>query len=407
MSPLDTAGAGAQKVFISYRREDTAAHAGRLYDSMVERFGEGNVFMDVDIEPGVDFVERITEAVSGCLVLIVVMGRNWATVAGGDGEPRIADPADFVRLEVETALRRPEVTPIPVLVSGARMPQAAQLPEPLQPLARRNALELSDGRWRYDVGRLEEALDRLLGVPAPPAPEPHTPLPDPDPGGVGQTGAGAADPEAATPRTLGWRQAAEAAVLAGLVAAGARGLVEQLPKGSSNGAELLSTIARRGLTWALVGAALALLFGVWSRRHDLSRLATWGLLAGGLAGAIGAAVYGVPVVLPDENLTRSELSQAHHIDVLSFAVTGGILGGLLGSFWRPRQVAIGAVAGALAAAVTMALLYKVQPAANPSTGTKVAFSALIAAAVAGLTTAALIALARAQRRRAPQPVAPE
>lgn len=393
-SGAERAGEDAQKVFISYRREDTAAHAGRLYDAMVERFGEGNVFMDVDIEPGVDFVERITEAVSDCLVLIVVMGRNWATVAGGDGAPRIADPGDFVRLEVETALRRPEVTPIPVLVSGARMPAPAQLPEPLQPLARRNALELSDGRWRYDVSRLEEALDRLLGVPSPPqAPPPETPPPDREP--------------AMTPAP-GWRLALEAALLAGLVGAGGRALAERIPKGSGNAAELASTAARRGLTWALIAAALALLFGFWSRRTDLGRLAVWGLVVGGIAGAIGGAVYGAPVVLPDENLTKTDLSQAHHIDVWSFAVTGGIVGGLLGSFWRPRQLALGVVAGALAGAVANAVLYELEPAAQQATSVKALFSAITAAAVAGLTTAALIALARAQqRRRAPQPAAPE
>jgi TIR domain len=150
------------KVFISYRREDTAAHAGRLYDAMVARFGQGNVFMDVDMAPGVDFVERITEAVAGTHVLIVVMGPRWATVADEQGRPRIADPEDFVRLEVETALKRPDVTPIPVLVAGARVPNRDDLPPEVQSITRRNAIELSDGRWGYDVGRLIAALDRLL-----------------------------------------------------------------------------------------------------------------------------------------------------------------------------------------------------------------------------------------------------
>ncbi len=417
MSPGAAIAGGGQKVFISYRREDTAAHAGRLYDSMVERFGESNVFMDVDIEPGVDFVERITEAVSSCLVLIVVMGRNWATVSRGDGEPRIADPADFVRLEVETALRRPEVTPIPVLVSGAQMPPPTQLPEPLRLLARRNALELSDGRWRHDVGRLQVTLDRLLGVTGADAREraaefPLTPLPDRTPA---PTSDAAPPPALSTPP--GWRLAAEATAVAGLLAAGARGLAQLIPKagettgesgGGANAAELVSVVARRGLTWALVAAALALLFGFWGRREDLGRLAVWGLLVGALAGAIGGLVYGVPVVLPDENLTTTELSQAHHIDVWSFAVTGGIVGGLIGSFWRPRQRGVGVVVGALAAAVVEALFYKVEPAVNPATGVTIAFFGLSAAAVAGLTTAALIALSRAQqRRRAPQPAAPE
>jgi YVTN family beta-propeller protein len=150
------------KVFITYRREETSAQAGRLYDAMVGRFGENNVFMDVDMAPGVDFVERIAEAVAACHVLIVVMGPHWATVEDERGRRRLADPEDFVRLEVETALRRPDVTPIPVLVAGGRMPSREDLPEEVRAITRRNALELSDMRWRQDVGRLISTLDELL-----------------------------------------------------------------------------------------------------------------------------------------------------------------------------------------------------------------------------------------------------
>jgi TIR domain len=200
--PAGTPAPAAPKVFICYRREETAAHAGRLYDAMVARFGEGNVFMDVDMPPGVDFVERITAAVSACQVLIAVIGPAWATLEDDRGEARIADPNDFVRLEVETSLRRPELTLIPVLVAGARMPRPEDLPAELQAITRRNALELSEARWRYDVGRLNETLDHLLaadpaereraqiaaaaasGAKSPPAPEgasgkqPDTPRPD-------------------------------------------------------------------------------------------------------------------------------------------------------------------------------------------------------------------------------------
>lgn len=189
--------AAAARVFITYRREETAAHAGRLYDAMVARFGEANVFMDVDMAPGVDFVERITEAVAACHVLIVVMGPNWATVEDERGTARLADPEDFVRLEVETALRRPDVTPIPVLVAGARMPNRDDLPPELRAITRRNALELSDQRWRYDVGRLISTLDQLLAeMPVgggPPSPERSiaTRKPGPAPGdpapGAGET----------------------------------------------------------------------------------------------------------------------------------------------------------------------------------------------------------------------------
>jgi hypothetical protein len=175
VGPTGPATVPGPKVFITYRREDTAAHAGRLYDAMVARFGEDNVFMDVDMAPGVDFVERITEAVAACHVLIVVMGPSWATVEDERGTARLADPEDFVRLEVETALRRTDVTPIPVLVAGARMPNREDLPPELRPITRRNALELGDQRWRYDVERLISTLDELLAesplVPGSPSPE--------------------------------------------------------------------------------------------------------------------------------------------------------------------------------------------------------------------------------------------
>jgi hypothetical protein len=160
--PEESASTPAQRVFISYRRQDSAAYAGRVYDAMVARFGERNVFMDLDLAPGVDFVERITNAVSACQVLIEVIGPTWATVKDDEGKIRIADPEDFVRLELEIALKRPEVTVIPVLVSGAQMPDRRDLPAELGAIARRNALELSDRRWRYDVGQLISALEDLL-----------------------------------------------------------------------------------------------------------------------------------------------------------------------------------------------------------------------------------------------------
>jgi TIR domain len=161
------------KIFISYRREETAGHAGRLYDAMVERFGEASIFVDVELAPGIDFVERIREAIGGCRALIVMIGPRWATLTNGGG-PRLGDPDDFVRLEVETALRRPEVTPIPVLVAGARMPNREDLPPEVRAITRRNALELGDQRWRYDVGRLISTLDALLAE-SPVAPSPASP----------------------------------------------------------------------------------------------------------------------------------------------------------------------------------------------------------------------------------------
>ena len=203
--PSDPWSASGPKVFITYRREETAIHAGRLYDAMVVRFGEGNVFMDVDMAPGVDFVERITAAVAACEVLIVVMGPRWATVENEEGTVRLADPEDFVRLEVEAALRRPEVTPIPVLVAGAKMPGREELPQELRAITRRNALELSDLRWRQDVGRLISTLDGLLAETRPgpglPSPERGTDTEEAAPADAARAPWKAAAPPTATPTT--------------------------------------------------------------------------------------------------------------------------------------------------------------------------------------------------------------
>jgi hypothetical protein len=84
--------AGAPKLFICYRREQTAAHAGRLYDVLAEEFGDRNVFMDIELEPGIDFVERITQVVGACHVLLVVVGPTWATSSGSKSRPRCDGP---------------------------------------------------------------------------------------------------------------------------------------------------------------------------------------------------------------------------------------------------------------------------------------------------------------------------
>jgi hypothetical protein len=153
---------GRGKVFISYRRRETAGHAGRLYDRLAEHFGDERVFMDVRMEPGVDFVEQIDDAVTNCDALLSLIGAQWLDMRDTHGRRRLDDPHDFARLEVESALAR-DVKVIPVLLQDAKMPEPEDLPESLQPLARRHAIELSDERWDYDVGRLLDVLDRTIG----------------------------------------------------------------------------------------------------------------------------------------------------------------------------------------------------------------------------------------------------
>jgi hypothetical protein len=148
-------------IFINYRREDSAGHAGRLYDGLSSHFS-GRLFMDVDnIAPGVDFGDAIKQAVGSCEVLIVVIGREWLTVSDTTGHRRLDNAGDFVRLEVEAALAR-DIRVIPVLVQDTSMPRAEDLPPSLAPLARHNAIELSDVRWAFDVDRLGQAILEIL-----------------------------------------------------------------------------------------------------------------------------------------------------------------------------------------------------------------------------------------------------
>lgn len=148
-------------VFICYRREDTAGHAGRLYDHLSAHFGVNQIFMDIDqIEPGEDFVQVIEVAVSSCKVLLALIGRDWLTSSDGYGR-RLDNPNDFVRLEIAAALGS-QIRVIPVLVQRAKMPRQQDLPEDLLQLTRRHAVELSDIRWKHDVSQLINTVERVL-----------------------------------------------------------------------------------------------------------------------------------------------------------------------------------------------------------------------------------------------------
>ncbi|MDF2741021.1 MAG: hypothetical protein K0S88_2389 [Actinomycetia bacterium] len=150
------------RIFISYRREDTDFPAGWLYERLADHFDGGQVFKDVDsIQLGDDFVEVITNAVGSCDVLLAVIGDRWLTITDEDGKRRLDNSDDFVRLEIEAALAR-EIRVIPILVDGARIPRAEELPASLVRLARRQALELSPTRFDADTSRLLTVLDRTL-----------------------------------------------------------------------------------------------------------------------------------------------------------------------------------------------------------------------------------------------------
>ncbi len=156
-------------VFISYRRDDTAGYARALYDELARHFGAEQVFMDVDdISAGQAFSEVIEHQLGAAQVMLVLIGRRW--LGEREGAPaRIQDEADFVRREVATGLAR-GMRVIPVLLDGAALPDAAQLPKLLRALPGRNALAIDNVRYAADVQRLVATLRDVLNEPAPPAP---------------------------------------------------------------------------------------------------------------------------------------------------------------------------------------------------------------------------------------------
>jgi formylglycine-generating enzyme required for sulfatase activity len=149
-------------IFLSYRREDAAGWTGRLAVDLGRAFPAHHVFQDIaSIEIGEDFVEAMRRSLASCSVAIVVIGPRWLSAKDDAGNRRLDDPEDWVRLEVAESLQRPGLRVVPVLVGGAGMPKAIELPEPLKLLARRNAHEISDKRWDYDVGQLVTALQKI------------------------------------------------------------------------------------------------------------------------------------------------------------------------------------------------------------------------------------------------------
>ncbi|WP_348267209.1 toll/interleukin-1 receptor domain-containing protein [Edaphobacter sp. DSM 109919] len=153
-----------RSIFVNYRRSDSAGEAGRLFDDLTSHFSPESVFMDVaGIEPGRDFRKAIDQSVATCTVVLAVIGQEWLDMRDSHGGRRLDDASDFVRIELASALRR-DIPVVPVLVRGAKMPSAEQLPDDLKELAYRNAVELTHARWKSDVHVLLQALRPYLNV---------------------------------------------------------------------------------------------------------------------------------------------------------------------------------------------------------------------------------------------------
>ena len=161
------AGSWPVKIFINYRRDDSAATAGRLHDRLAQTFGRENLFMDVDhIPAGVDFVDYLPSQVAACDVFLAVIGPNWLDAKDDDGRRRFDNPDDFVMIEIAAALAR-NIRVIPVLVDGARTPKADKLPDSIKPLVRRNAVEVRNTNFGRDAEALVNKVREALKSPGP------------------------------------------------------------------------------------------------------------------------------------------------------------------------------------------------------------------------------------------------
>jgi TIR domain len=154
-----------QGIFISYRRDETGLAAVYLTDRLRQRFDRSQVFRDFDsIALGLDFRKAIGDALQSCAVALVLIGPTWAHMTDEQGRRRLDDPGDFVRVEVETVLRR-DLPVIPVLVGGASMPRPGVLPGRLEQLVYRQAAALRDEsleQFELDLENLVKAVASLV-----------------------------------------------------------------------------------------------------------------------------------------------------------------------------------------------------------------------------------------------------
>jgi hypothetical protein len=150
------------KIFINYRRGDEPGFTQALLGRLEQAFPAERLFIDVDnIPPGEDFVHMLESQVAQCDAMLTVIGNNWLDATNEHGSRRLDDPNDFVRIEIESAIRQGKRV-IPVLVHQARMPHPDELPEPIRPLATRNAVRLTHERFRADVQGLIKALQGVI-----------------------------------------------------------------------------------------------------------------------------------------------------------------------------------------------------------------------------------------------------
>jgi MFS family permease len=150
------------EIFISYRHDDSSGYVNHLHETLARQFGDDHVFRDIrDLKPGVDFVDVIKTEINSCDVVLVVIGKTWASRFK---QKHAEGKEDYVHYEIAAALKlRPSLLVVPVLVQGASFPAKQDLPGDLQELVKLNATILSDRWWSQDVTQLLEDLNRWLG----------------------------------------------------------------------------------------------------------------------------------------------------------------------------------------------------------------------------------------------------
>ena len=152
----------ASKIFISYRRDDSAGTAGRLRDWLAGAFGDESLFMDVDnIPAGADFAKYLNDQVANCDIFLCTIGPNWLNARDDDGKRRLDQTDDYVRVEIAAALSR-DISIIPVLIDGARVPKARELPDEIAPFTRRQAAEVRNSHFRRDADELTHKIEAIL-----------------------------------------------------------------------------------------------------------------------------------------------------------------------------------------------------------------------------------------------------
>jgi TIR domain len=321
----------SERIFISYRRDDSRGYAGRLQSDLSRRFANEAVYRDVETPPGVDFGQHITSLVDRCDVVLAIIGPGWLDARDRDGRRRLDDAMDWVRVELERALVREDVEVIPVLVDGAQIPRPEDLPPALAAVCRRNAFELSDRRWAYDVEQLASHLnDKLYGTSAVHAPETVT---------------------ADHTRT---------AVLAGAAAA----LVSAIPadliaRGTIHRGRLVNDfnavsdfVLEKVIVFGIVGALAALVVGMLSRRSREPLVScVLGMGAGIVAGAVYAGAYAGGYLGAGTTTTSST--------AIGMIAAGAFLGWAFAADRAGSRVeaSCGGLAGGLLAAAMVGLLH--------------------------------------------------